>query len=96
MIFNRGSSKRHLIPYDIDTGTLQIFSGRFNKDYTYTCSAAVPVFRLLKQEMVYDPEAYDQQLLPDLFDIVVEAILSPTRNNVTLYINHWEPTAPIM
>ena len=46
-----------------------------------TCSAAVPTYRLVDQEMVYD--SYAQ--LPDLFDI--EARTSPTRNNVTLYIN---------
>ena len=35
--------------------------------------------------MVYDPEDY--RLLPDLFQIDIEARLSPTRNNVTLYIS---------
>ena len=43
----------------------------------------MPVFRLVKQEMVYDSEEYS--LLPDLFGI--EARLSPNRDNVTLYIN---------
>ena len=41
----------------------------------------MPSYRLVHQERVY--ESYAQ--LPDLFDI--EARPSPTRNNVTLYIN---------
>ena len=63
-------------------GTLQIFNGTLTE---ITCSAAVPaavpVYRLVEQERVYD--SYAQ--LPDLFDI--EARPSPTGNNVTLYIN---------
>ena len=61
-----------------DTGALQIFSGTLTE---ITCSAAVPTYRLVDQERVYD--SYTE--LPDLFDI--EARTSPTRNNVTLYIN---------
>ena len=64
----------------MDTGTLQIFNGTLTK---ITCSAAVPAFRLLKQEIVYDPQNYS--LLPDLFDI--EARPSPNRDNVTLDIS---------
>ena len=47
-----------------------------------TCSAAIPVFRVMEQGLVY---AYDQ--LPDLFDI--EARFFSAGNNVTLldYIN---------
>ena len=37
----------------------------------------------MKQDIVYDPENYDQ--LPNLFDIEVR--VSPTGNRVTLYIN---------
>ena len=62
----------------IDTGTLQIFNGTLTE---ITCSAAEPAYRLVDQERVYD--SYAQ--LPELFDI--QARLSPTRNNVTLYIN---------
>ena len=61
-----------------DTGTLQIFSGTLTE---ITCSAAIPTYRLVDQERVY--VSYAQ--LPNLFDI--EARLSPTGNNVTLYIN---------
>ena len=43
----------------------------------------MPFFHLVKQEMVYDTEDYDQ--LPDLFGI--EARLPPNRDNVTLYIS---------
>ena len=64
----------------VDTGTLQIFNGTLTE---ITCSAALPAFRLVKQEMEYNQEDYNQ--LPDLFDI--KAIIAPTRNNVTLYIN---------
>ena len=59
-------------------GTLQIFNGTLTE---ITCSAAVPVYRLVEQGIVYDSYAE----LPDLFDI--EARRSPTGNNVTLYIN---------
>ena len=45
-----------------------------------TCSAAMPVFRMMEWGLVY---AYDQ--LPDLFDI--EAKFFSAGNNVTLYIN---------
>ena len=44
-------------------------------------SGAVPAYRLVDQEREY--ESYAE--LPDLFDI--EARLSSTENNVTLYIN---------
>ena len=64
----------------VNTGTLQIFNGTLTE---ITCSAAVPVFHLVEQEMQYGPEDY--RLLPGLFDI--EARLSPNRDNVTLYIN---------
>ena len=60
--------------------TLQIFSGTLTE---VTCSTAQPGFRLIKQQMQYDPDAYSQ--LPDLFNI--EAILSTNRDNVTLFIN---------
>ena len=66
--------------FGIDVGTQQIFNGTLTK---ITCSAAVPGFRLLRQEMDYEPDEYDQ--LPDLFD--VEARVSPTGDNVTLFIN---------
>ena len=62
----------------IDAGTLQVFNGTLTE---ITCSAAVPTYRLVDQERVYESFAE----LPDLFDI--EARLSPTGNNVTLYIN---------
>ena len=61
-------------------GTLQIFNGTSTE---ITCSAAVPVFRLVDQEREYDFRDYNQ--LPDLFDI--EIIPSPNRDNVTLVIN---------
>jgi hypothetical protein len=67
----------------LDTETLQIFNGTLTE---ITCSIAmslgVPVFRVMEQglAMVY---TYDQ--LPDLFGI--EANISQTGNNVTLYIN---------
>ena len=51
-----------------------------------TCSAAVPVFRLMDQEREYDSGDYNQ--LPELFDI--EAIPSPNRDNITLVINGTE------
>ena len=59
---------------------LQIFNGTLTE---ITCSAAVPAYHLVDryQERVYD--SYIQ--LPDLFDI--EARISPTGDNVTLYIN---------
>ena len=41
----------------------------------------MPIYRLVEHGIVYDSYAE----LPDLFDI--EARPSPTRNNVTLYIN---------
>ena len=63
-----------------DIGTLQIFSGTLTE---ITCSAIQPAFRLVKQNMDYDPEDYNE--LPDQFDI--EAIISPTGRNITLYIN---------
>ena len=59
-------------------GTLQIFNGTLTE---ITCSADVPVYRLVEYGIAYD--SYVQ--LPDLFDI--EARRSPTGNNVTLYIN---------
>ncbi|MCG8622171.1 MAG: hypothetical protein MJE68_09285, partial [Proteobacteria bacterium] len=62
----------------IDAGTLKVFNGTLTE---ITCSAAVPTYRLVDQERVYDN--YTQ--LPDLFDI--EARPTPTGNNVTLYIN---------
>jgi hypothetical protein len=62
----------------IHAGTLQIFNGTLTE---ITCSAATPAYRLVDQEIVYD--SYAQ--LPYLFGI--EARLSPTGNNVTLYIN---------
>jgi hypothetical protein len=62
----------------LDTGNLQIFNGTVTE---ITCSAAVPIYRLEKQGREYSD--YDQ--LPDLFGI--EAKVSPTGNNVTLYIN---------
>ena len=65
-------------------GTLQIFNGTITE---ITCSAAaVPIFRLMDQEREYDSRDYNQ--LPDLFDI--EAIPSPSRDNVTLIINGTE------
>ena len=69
-----------MLLYDviICTGMLQIFNGTLTE---ITCSAAVPAYRLVDQERVYD--SYIQ--LPDLFDI--EARISPTGDNVTLYIN---------
>ena len=69
------SNKRQL---HVDTGTLQIFNGTLTE---ITCSAAVPAYRLVDQERVYD--SYVR--LPDLFDI--EARRSPTGDNVTLFIN---------
>jgi hypothetical protein len=57
---------------------LQIFNGTLTE---ITCSAAVPTYRLVDQERVY--ESYPQ--LPELFGI--EARRSPTGDNVTLYIN---------
>ena len=57
---------------------LQIFNGTLTE---ITCSATVPVYRLVDQERVYDSYAE----LPDLFDI--EARPSPTEDSVTLYIN---------
>ena len=66
--------------YNVDTETLQIFSGTLTK---ITCSAILPAFRLTKQNMDYDSDDYSQ--LPDLFDI--EARVSPTGSNVTLLIN---------
>ena len=75
-----------MLPYTVNVhnnlcaGTLQIFNGTLTK---ITCSAAVPVFRLMDQEREYDSGDYNQ--LPDLFDI--EAIPSPNRDNVTLIIN---------
>ena len=59
---------------------LQIFNGTLTE---ITCSAAVPIFRLMDQEREYDHRDYNQ--LPDLFDI--EAIPSPNRDNITLIIN---------
>ena len=44
------------------------------------CSAAVPRFHMEKQG-----REYEYAELPDLFDI--EAKVSPTESNVTLYIN---------
>ena len=64
----------------ICAGTLQIFNGTLTE---ITCSAAVPIFRLMDQEREYDHRDYNQ--LPDLFDI--EAIPSPNRDNITLVIN---------
>jgi hypothetical protein len=61
-------------------GTLHVFSGTLTE---ITCSASVPVFRLLDQEREYDSRDYNQ--LPGLFDI--EAIPSPNRDNITLVIN---------
>ena len=61
-------------------GTLQIFNGTLT-EIACTRSAAVPVYRLVEQGIVYDSYAE----LPDLFDI--EARSSPTGNSVTLYIN---------
>ena len=57
-----------------------VFNGTLTE---ITCSAAVPIFRLMDQEREYDSMDYNQ--LPDLFDI--EAIRSPNRDNVTLVIN---------
>ena len=57
-----------------------VFNGTLTE---ITCSAAVPVFRLVDQERVYDSGDYNQ--LPDLFDI--KAILSPKKDNITLVIN---------
>jgi hypothetical protein len=70
-------TKRHL---HFHTGMLQIFNGTLT-EITCTSSAAMPVYRLMEQERVYD--SYDQ--LSELFNI--EVIPSPTGNNVTLYIN---------
>ena len=58
--------------------TLQIFNGTLTE---ITCSAAAPVYHLVEQETLY--VSYPE--LPELFDI--EARSSPTRKNVTLYIN---------
>ena len=83
--FNASSLRLLSIPmlFYVDAEVLQIlFGGTLTE---ITCSAAVPVFRLVKQEMVYDPEDYVQ--LPELFDIEASLRASPTRNNVTLYIN---------
>ena len=60
-----------------NTGTLQIFNGTLTE---ITCSAAMPVFRVMERGLVY---TYDQ--LPDLFDI--KAKFFSAGNNVTLYIN---------
>ena len=46
----------------VRTETLQIFNGTLTE---ITCSAAVPAYRLVDQERVYD--SYVR--LPDLFDI---------------------------
>ena len=62
----------------IDTGTLKIFNGTLTE---ITCSAAVPIYRLVDNKITYD--SYSE--LPELFDI--EARPSPAGNNVTLYIN---------
>ena len=59
-------------------GTLQIFNGTLTE---ITCSATVPLFRLVKEESVYD--SYDE--LPVLFDI--EARLSRSGEVVALHIN---------
>ena len=69
-----------IISMPVRTETLQVFNGTLTE---ITCSAAVPAFRLVDQERVYDSYVHDQ--LPDLFDI--EARTSPTGDNVTLYIN---------
>ena len=58
-------------------GTLQIYNETLTE---VVCSADVPVFHLIREEILYD--SYDQ--LPGLFDI--EAITSG-RNVATLYIN---------
>ena len=58
-----------------DTGTLQIFNGEI------MCSADVPVYRLMDREGEYN--SYDE--FPGLF--AIEAILSPTKDSITLYIN---------
>ena len=63
--------------YLINTEALQIFNGTLTE---ITCSAAMPVFRVMERGLVY---AYDQ--LPDMFDI--EAKFFSAGNNVTLYIN---------
>ncbi len=63
----------------IDSGTLQIFNGTLT-EITCAVSSSVPAFRVMEQGLMY---AYDE--LPDLFDI--EANVSPTGNNITLYIN---------
>ena len=57
---------------------MQIFNGTLTE---ITCSAAVPAYRLMDQEIVYNSYAE----LQDLFDI--EARPSATGNNITLYIN---------
>ena len=62
----------------ICAGTLQIFNGTLTE---ITCSADVPVYRLMDHEGVYN--AYND--FPGLFDI--EARFSLTENGVTLYIN---------
>ena len=62
----------------VNTGTLQIFNGTLTE---ITCSAAMPVFRVVERGLVY--YAYDQ--LPDLFGI--EAKFFSAGNNITLYIN---------
>ena len=59
---------------------MRIFSGTLTE---ITCSATQPAFRLVKQNMDYDPDDYVQ--LPHLFDI--EARVSPAGNNVTLFVN---------
>ena len=65
----------------IAAGSLQIFSGTLTE---ITCSADQPVFRLVTEEgMEYDQTDYNQ--LPGLFDI--KAVVSPDRNNVTLFVN---------
>ena len=62
----------------VRTETLLVFNGTLTE---ITCSAAMPAFRLVDQERVYDSYVW----LPDLFDI--EARRSPTGDNVTLYIS---------
>jgi hypothetical protein len=74
----RSDNKKSCRYLYIDTGTLQIFNGTLTE---ITCSAATPGYRLVKQGTVYD--SYTE--LPNMFGI--EARPSPTRNNITLYIN---------
>ena len=61
-----------------DTGTLQIFNGTLTE---IMCSADVPVYRLMDHTGEYN--SYND--FPGLFDI--EAIPSPTKDSITLYIN---------